>query len=348
MHVIRPIRIEDLDSFSEFAFAANFGITSMPRNREMLKEKIEHSLKAFQTSSSGHQGGKYLFVLEDTESQEVGGVCGIISRTGTLVPKYYYQKETIHKKDIGLPIPENLDILRPITLVNGPTEIGTLFLAQSFRKEGLGRLLSLSRFLFIASFSDRFEKTIMADMRGFVDKDNNAPFWEHFGRRFLNLDFNNVMQLLEKGKEFIPHILPDYPIYLTLLHTEVLSTIGKVHFNTEPALHMLLNEGFSKANLFDVFDGGPVINAPQEKIRAIRETQMAQIADITHEEITSNPFILCNNQLDFRACYSNLTLNKENNVRIPKKVAKALKLAKGDSVRFIPLHPHKRTVSETH
>ena len=47
---------------------------------------------------------------------------------------------------------------------NGPCEIGSLFLHPDYRRNGTGRMLSASRFLFMAEHKHRFETQVIAEM----------------------------------------------------------------------------------------------------------------------------------------------------------------------------------------
>lgn len=342
MYVIRPIRLEDLDAFTNFAFTANFGITSMPKNRILLKKKIENSLSSFSTELTEPKNESYLFILENIENKCVGGVSGIFSKTGVHEPKYYYQIDSIHKEDLGLPIPKEMSILKPINFQHGPSEIGNLFLDPYYRKEGLGRLLSLSRFLFAACFPERFDSVIVADMRGLIDKNNIAPFWEGFGQKFLNLDFPSTMQLLEKDKSFVPRILPDFPVYIDLLSEKTRQAIGSVHENTKPALNMLIQEGFTITNYIDIFDAGPMVEAVIKEIRSIKESRLAKVHEMTTDEVHSEQYIICNDRIDFRACYGNLIITSDYDALLPASVVQALNLKIGDIFRYMAASPKKK------
>lgn len=344
MHVIRPITLSDLDALTNFAFMARVGITSMPKNRELLKKKIESSLTSFAANISEPKAEIYLFVLENTEKGDIGGVSGIFSKTGVDEPKYYYQIDIVHKEGLGLPVPKEIRVLKPINFHNGPSEIGSLYLDPYFRKEGLGRLLSLSRFLFASCFPERFDDVIIAEMRGDIDKSNTSPFWEGFGRNFLDMEFIDLMQLLEKGKSFIPRILPDFPVYITLLPKKTQETIGKVHDNTKPALNMLVQEGFTRSNYIDIFDAGPMITARREEIRTTKVSKLAKVHEMTTQSVSSDLFIICNNRLDFRACYGNLIMTSEYNAILPAYVTEGLNLKEGDIFRYVAAAPKKEVL----
>jgi|694.fasta_scaffold45851_2 arginine N-succinyltransferase len=341
MFIIRPIRLTDLDAYTNFAFMANVGITSMPKNRELLKKNIEESLASFAPAINSPKNENYLFALEKMNNGDIGGVSAIYSKSGVEEPKYYYHIDTLHKEGLGLPVPKNIKILKAVNIHNGPSEIGSLYLDPYFRKEGLGRLLSLSRLLFAACFPERFDDVIVADMRGYIDKSNTAPFWEGFGRHFLDLEFPALMQLLEKGKSFIPRIIPDYPAYISLLPKKIQEAIGKVHDNTKPALNMLVQEGFIRSDYIDIFDAGPMITARREEIRCVKESHLAKVREITSEDIPSEKYIICNNRIDFKACFGHLEVSSDFGARLAVSVAEVLDLKIGDIFRYVSASPKK-------
>jgi arginine N-succinyltransferase len=333
MFVIRPIKRQDLDSLERFAFDST-GIMSLPKDRHLLEMKIEQSLLAFNTEIHHPCHENYLFALEDMESHQIGGVCGIFAKTGIGEPLYFYHIETLHLTPSYLPVPSEMMVLHPLSIQNGPTEIGSLYLAPEYRHSGLGRLLSLCRFLFMASFPQRFEEIIMAEMRGFIDENQNSPFWEGLGKHFLDLDFVELTKLLDQGKTFIHHILPHYPIYATFLPKSTQQSINRVHANTLPALNMLLQEGFFMTENIDLFDGGPHIRASREEIRTIQGSTVARITELTTNFTDSHLYIVCNDQLDFRACYAHLNLDQPGQVIVSKEVAANLQVKVGDLIRY--------------
>lgn len=336
MHVIRPIKQDDFETYVQFAFAARLGMSSMPKNQELLQNNIKSSLAAFSSNNLVSENHLYLFVLEDLATKEIGGTCGIYSQIGVDFPYYYYREETLYPKSYeSFPIPKEIRILKTIEITRGPSEICSLYLFPSFRKEGLGRLLSLSRFLFIAAFPTCFQETVIAEMRGFIDKNNYTPFWEFLGRHFLNYDYSEVQHIKETDKQFIPYILPQYPIYIDLLPKEAQNMIGNVHENTHPALRILEQEGFKMSQDYDIFDAGPVIKSDKHSIRTIKASSKKKVVQIVNQPITSIKYIVSNGKKAFRACYSFLK-DSDEGVILPVETAEALLLEKGDFIIFAP------------
>ncbi|HZK82926.1 MAG TPA: arginine N-succinyltransferase, partial [Humisphaera sp.] len=64
MLVIRPASLDDLDRLFELAAGTGYGLTTLPRDREFLQNKINESLESFARIGSKPRGDSYLFVLE--------------------------------------------------------------------------------------------------------------------------------------------------------------------------------------------------------------------------------------------------------------------------------------------
>jgi arginine N-succinyltransferase len=328
--IIRPIRKDDLDAFEKLAFTSSLGITNLPQNRAILEKKIEASLAAFAKNIDFPENEKYIFVLENLESGKIGGTCGILSQTGVNHPVYCYRIEKLVLKNE----PKEIHVLKPVAYKNAPSEIMGLYLHPDFRKGGIGKLLSLSRLLFIAAFKKRFRNAFFANIRGVISEDNISPFWESLGKHFLNLNYSELMKKAETGREFIGDILPKYPVYIPLLRNEAQDVIGKPHDKSQPAFSMLEEEGFHFANEVDVFDGGPYITAKTSKIKTITQSVVATIKSLTDDEITSEKYLLGNESLDFRACFGNIKFVNKKKVVLNRIVAEILGLKVGDKVRY--------------
>lgn len=342
MIIIRPIDQKDTEAFIQMAYNAGIGMTSMPKNREILEKRIKESIEAFSKKPNGHSFlGTYLFVLEDTDSGEIGGTSGIASQTGRQFPIPFFKlKKLEHHEGIG-PLQKIVPTLHVIYHENYWSEVCSLYLKPEFRHSGFGRLLSLSRFLFIAAFPDRFESMIFAEMRGYVDENQTSPFWEGIGKHFVDATFETLTHLRDEGILNLSRALPWYPIYTELLPKIVQESIGKIHEETKSAFQMLIQEGFKVSDEYDVCDGGPKIEMETKSVRSLKESVVDNVAEILDEIPCSPHFILSNNQLNFRACLSPIKKLQNGGIAIPPDVAKALELSVGSTVRYTT--PYKDT-----
>lgn len=334
--VIRPIREDDFPLYRDLAFSVR-GMTSLPKDDELLHSKIRNSLRAFDERTHKPGGESYLFVLEDRDTQKMAGVSGIISKVGGFEPFYSYKikQETLYSK--VLKVKRDIKVLHLSINHNGPTEICSLLLNPQYRTQGLGRLLSLSRFHFIVAFPQRFDKEVISEMRGVIGTEGQPPFWECVGRHFFDTDFFKADHLCSLGnKDFIAELMPKYPIYFELLPQSAKDVVGKVHDDTKPALKLLTSEGFRFYNEVDIFDAGPTLKARFDDLRTIKFTKVALLTDF-EEGIESLDYLVSNGRLDYRACVGAVKEIPEKGVMISSATAEVLKLKRGDELRYVLL-----------
>ncbi|MCW8834244.1 MAG: arginine N-succinyltransferase, partial [Colwellia sp.] len=178
MIIIRPIRMTDYDDLHRIAIESGHGFTSLPVNEDILKRRISHSENSFSTqvTQPGDQG--YLFVMEDTETGQVVGTTGIEAAVGLDNSFYHYHLGKVVHSSRELDIHNTVETLALCNDYTGATEICTLFLQESHRKNGNGRFLSRCRFLFMAEHAERFSECVIAEMRGVSDENGRSPFYD--------------------------------------------------------------------------------------------------------------------------------------------------------------------------
>jgi arginine N-succinyltransferase len=333
--VVRPVEEKDLKDLKSLASSIK-GLTTLPNDIEILKDKVSDSLRAFNPHVRKPGGEAYLFALEDLDKGHVVGTSSIVSKVGGFDPFYSYKIKTEHLESEILHIKKDVKVLHLEINHNGPTEIGSLLVNPAYRKEGLGRLISLSRFLFMAEFSKRFDKTVISELRGVVDSEGKSPFWECVGRHFFNTDFYHADYLTGTGnKEVIANLMPKYPIYKDLLPKSAQEVISDVHTETRPARALLENEGFAFRDEVDIFDAGPTVSAPLKNIRTIRESKKTKVGKILKNG-TGAHYLISNTKLAFRCVVSHLE-EGSGGVTISEKVARALEVIEGDDLRYVAL-----------
>lgn len=339
MIIIRPIRMTDYDDLYRIAIESGHGFTSLPVNEDILKKRIIHSEESFKAQVDGPGNQGYLFVMEDTETGKVVGTTGIEAAVGLDNAFYHYHLGKVVHSSRELDIHNTVETLALCNDYSGATEICTLFLQESHRKNSNGRFLSRCRFLFIAEHTERFSDCVIAEMRGVSDENGKSPFYDWLEEHFLSIEFTKADYLTGIGnKDFIAELMPKYPVYVNLLTKEAQEVINKVHSNTVPALRLLEAEGFSRRGYVDIFDAGPTVEAERSQIRAVRDSVKYQVLiDDSYGEESNQKYIVCNTKVeDFRATQVKLTLRETaNQVVITSDVAQALHVQQGDSVRLL-------------
>lgn len=342
MLIIRPLKENDLDDLYEMAASAGNGLTTLPPDRKLLKNKIEKARASFE-GRCAPGAGLYLFALEDTAEHRCVGISGIQARVGLDEVFYNYRLSITVSDSRELNVHVRTPTLYLTNDMTDATEIGSLLLADSHRGGGNGLLLSRSRFLFLDDFREHFSDKIFAEMRGFSDGQGRSPLWEALGRRFFDMEFVEADRLSARGnKSFIAELMPRFPIYLSLLPDSATDVIGKVHRNTEPALNMLRAEGFNFNGLVDIFDGGPVVEAFLHNIRTIRQSILRPVRQVERPLLNNLPagervMVSNRNFADFRAGTLPRTAVRDDEVQIPGPIMDALGVTEGDQVRIAPL-----------
>lgn len=351
MSVIRPVRTEDLPSLMALSRRAGFGLTTLPPDEDVLKRRIADSLRGFARMAEKPGGETYLLVLEG-ENGEVIGTAGMVSKVGGFEPFYTFKLETEVHASSSLHKRHEIPTLHLVKDHNGPSEIGSLFLSPDHRRGYLGRLLSLSRFLFMADHPGFFDHTVLAEMRGRIDAQGHSPFWEAIGRHFFQMEFPHADYLVMQDKRFLAELMPRHPIYVPLLPPDAQAVINQVHPDSAPALALLESEGFGRNGMVDIFEGGPVVACARDRIRTIRESKVLKALQVERgraEERQSNKQTQNHNQgleahlisntltHGFRALVDTPQTLDENHVGLSTETLQRLCIEPGDQVRLVTL-----------
>lgn len=336
MKIIRPIALADLPALVHLAHSAGAGFTSLPTDEKFLREKIELSEHSFAKAVSVAAHERYLFVMVETDTGEVGACCAIEAACGLDEAFYNYRVGlTVHaSRELG--IYNRVPTLYLSNDLTGTSVLCSLFMQPHFRGAGAGKLLSKCRFLFMALFPERFADKVIAEMRGVSDERGISPFWEGLGRHFMSVEYTEAEHIVGMGnKAFIAELMPPHPIYSVLLPTDAQAAMGKVHPQTAPALHLLEQEGFRYQGYIDIFDGGPSVEAPRHDIRSLRLSQRVQARIGTAEG--GAPCLVANTALGgFRCAHAELEA-EDGCVTLGPALAAALQVQDGDAVLVCPM-----------
>lgn len=336
---IRPVKSTDLDKLYALAARSGVGLTTLPKNKEALAERIAVSEQSFAAKIDKPGNEYYLFILEDTENGALVGTCALAAAVGMQQPFYTYTVGRVVHASPSLKIHNTVDTLYLGNDFTGATEICTLFLDPDYRGGANGRLLSRSRFLFLADQAARFDNRIIAEMRGVSDDEGHSPFWESLGRKFFSMEFAEADAMCVNGNQFIAELMPHYPIYISMLTPEAQEVIGKVHPMTEPAYNMLIEEGFRYTGHVDIFDAGPTIESELKNIRSVKKSLRCEWRVVEQDDIAKpESYLLSNSRLQhFRACLGQVNFDDEGNLLITDQLAETLELQSGDKLRVCRL-----------
>lgn len=324
MYRLRPFQTSDLEKVEELAYQAQTGMANLPKNPKRLKAMGELSLHSFQSKISNPF---YIFILENSETKEVLGISGIRKEAA---PLEYYRVKSLPLPRLYEEVSHSTPLLERVKYTEASSEICALFLTPSAREHHLGKLLSWSRFYFIAAFPDRFTEQIFANMRGIIHPDGECPFWNGVGRHFLPISYHELMDRRDKTEEPFASLLPSLPIYIDLLPLETKNAIGQTHMNTRPALKMLLELGFSPTGEVDLYDAGPIVMAETPSIKIIKDSQTLVI-DAIADEVHAPLQLLSNERLDFKAVFGTLDTSSRT---LDRQSAHDLEIDVGSTIRY--------------
>lgn len=366
MFILRPIREDDLDDFVTLVGRADHGLTSLPKDRDLLRRRIARSVASMGPRPLPRSQSSYLFVMVDTERSGLAGCCGAYGQVGGEVPYFAYRLDTV-ELGAAIDMPRTLRILRVMERQRGPAMLGSLLLDPGFRGQGVGRFLSLTRMLFLADHPLRFEPKVIAELRGWLDERGSSPFWEAVGQHFFGMSLPEADLHTHIIDGFVHNLLPRQPIFVDMLPEAAQAVLGAVHASTRPAMDILKDEGFVLTPWLDPFEAGPVVKAEVEQLRTVRTSRVATVVGIAPGEqpLVGRSFMVSNRApehlMDYRVVMtpvaegvgprprledqadSELVVQPgEPWVRLPEAAAAALGVRLGDRVRVGDLAQSRR------
>jgi arginine N-succinyltransferase len=119
---------------------------------------------------------------------------------------------------------------------------------------------------------------VLAELMPPLLKDGRSAFWEAFGKRFTDLDYQTADKKSRENKEFIQQLFPGADVYATLFSDRVRRALGAVGPATEPVRHLLEKIGFSYVSRIDPFDGGPHYEAKVADVTLVRAHRCLRLA----------------------------------------------------------------------
>lgn len=325
MFVIRPLRKADFNNLYKFATHAR-GMTSLPKDEIALSKLIELSLTSFEYTYASSKFDYYGFTLYCQSTNTVCGVSAIRAASGSYFPIPVYRVTK--------------DYLVPSYIYDGPSELCSLFIHADYRKEGLGKLLSLARLHFVSTYPARFKTSLMAELRGFINEEKKSPFWENLGHKKCGVSYEEAEFLLGVGAQEVESFFSKEQIPLFSLSMEARAAIGKTHPNTTGAFKMLSQEGFKWTGNIDIIDGGPHVECAIVNSRTLSEIEILPVTHIRSSFLSDENWLISNNRLDFRAILSQVERNKQG-IEISQEALDSLNIKIGDSIRLSRLHHDK-------
>ncbi|MEM7677783.1 MAG: arginine N-succinyltransferase [Myxococcota bacterium] len=277
-YLIREVETNDLDEL--YRLAQHLNSVNFPHDKLSLEKMIEASQRSFAGRMDPPFEACYMFVLSPEDDPfRLAGTSTIVAQHGTpSAPHVYFDVLEDERYSTTLDRHFRHTTLRLGFSYQGPTEIGALVLDPELRSGGLGKPLSFVRFVFMAMYRERFRDEVIAELMPPLEADGRSRLWEHIGRRFTDLDYQEADKLSQANKEFIISLFP-MQMNATLLPEDVRALIGEVGENTRGVRRMLESIGFEYVQRIDPFDGGPHFHAKTDDITIIHSTRPGRVDD---------------------------------------------------------------------
>lgn len=332
---LRAATPDDLEPIYEMAKLTGGGFTNLPPDRKALAAKLERTQAAWANEAETLSDEQFVLVLERPETGEVRGTCQMMTQVGQQWPFYSYRLTTLTQHSEALQRTVRAEMLSLVTDLEGSSEVGGLFLHPSERAGGLGMLLARSRYLFIAMHRARFADRVLAELRGVQDERGGSPFWDgvagrFFGMSFQEADYFNAIN----GNQFIADLMPKHPVYVAMLSDSARTAIGVPHPSGRAAMRMLEDEGYAYEGYIDIFDGGPTMTAPIDRVKSVAAAQPAVVTGIDCPK--GQKVILASGRLaGFHACYGACE-PVDGGISLDSQAADLLGVNVGDTVWSVP------------
>jgi len=329
--LIRLARPSDLDELLKIAALVGPGFSSLPEDSDFLAQRL--------AGVGADETGDYLLVLQDIQSDALVGCAGVKARSG-LKPGFWNLQidpvpDTPGLWDMG-------SYLCPTQRFQGMSEVGSLFLHPDYRKPGVGRFLALSRYLMVAAGPDKFADILWSELRGQVDPDGHAPFYEFFTKQFLDMPFVEAdRRFATDMEEGLVELLPDQPVRLADLDARALDVLARTHPHGAGALSLLESVGFRFDGVVDVLEGGPLVSCCRDDITLVTRHQLKNFRAVP-DRFSNLPgsarYIIGAGSPDvFRACVAHAVV--ADDVQLAYATCDLLDLQPDEQVLLFPVKP---------
>ena len=163
--VFRSIKETDAPHIIQLSKEAKSGLSNLPKTLDKAKQLINISQLSIQNKLQ-KKDQKFIFVVE-TNEKEIVGISGIKSHVGVERPYYSFH---LNKT-------ENHPYLELTQQPLGPTEIGAYSYHQDIGTKTLVDYYHYLDFYLFDALKKQFTNVIIAELRGFLYKNNTSPIW---------------------------------------------------------------------------------------------------------------------------------------------------------------------------
>ncbi len=257
--------MQDLAQIERLANESGPMVCTLPADRELLKQKIAHSEASFDNDVWFPGEESYFFVLEETTSGHLSGTAVASARAGFGEPFYAFRNDVFIHSSRPLGVHNRVHALTLTHDLSDYSRLSSFYIESHLRTGPYAALLTFGRLLYMCTQPQRFADEWMAVLPGIADADGYAPFWEHVGRKFLGMDYNQVeYHHGTRASTFIAELMPHHSLYVPLIDEQAQAVMGQVHPDAQLQYELLSQQGFNGDKYVEVFDAGPIMTASKQ------------------------------------------------------------------------------------
>ena len=346
MFVVRAVQFADVAQLTALAAVATPGVHTLPKTHEAIQRAVEHSIASFAAQVDLPSEESYMFVLEASD----GSLCGtasIAATAGSQGTFFAFRNDVIQQVSRDLNISHSVHALTLCSDLTGHSQLSSFYVRDWDAAGHETALLSRARLLFAAAAPHRFSDRFFASLAGVTETVNDgearSPFWEALGRKFFHMDFLEVERLIEdaRNRSLIIELMPHYPVYVPLLPGEAQAAMGQVHSEGELPFRILSDEGFEPDEFIDIFDGGPILQAHKNSLRAFSSSlrlRAVEAASSDNDRAGADYMVATARGENFRAVLLQLpVLEQRDEAALSAEAMRALDIVSGDPVLCVRL-----------
>ncbi|PKH02833.1 arginine N-succinyltransferase [Psychromonas sp. MB-3u-54] len=303
MIVLRPAQLSDISKLERLAYASGPMVSTLPAKRSHLLAKVERSIHSFEQEVLTPGEESYLFVLEEMLTGQLVGTGVVNALAGNREPFYSFRNDIKIHSSRELKIHSRIHALTLNHDLSDHSQLCSFYISPALADTRYPSLVTLGRLLFMSVFPMRFANEWMAVLPGISDKDGRAPFWEHVGRKFFGIDYNQVEYYnTTRDKTFVAEMMPYHPLYVTLINEEAQAVMGLVHNEAQLQCDLLSEQGFEPDKYVEIFDAGPILSAPRNAISLCQQIKSVTLTINTTDAATQTYLLGMADNNDFKAC----------------------------------------------
>ena len=337
MIILRPAKLNDVSNLERLAHESGTIVSTLPEKRSHLLNKVERSITSFEQDVDTAGEESYLFLLEETLTGQILGTGAINALAGNREPFYAFRNDIKIHSSRELNIHSRIHALTLNHDLSDHSQLCSFYIVPALANSLYPSLITLGRLLFMNIFPMRFANEWMAVLPGIADQHGRAPFWEHVGRKFFGIDYNQVEYYNgTRNKTFIAEMMPYHPLYVALINEEAQAVMGLVHKDAVLQCSLLSEQGFEADKYVEIFDAGPILTAQRNALSLSQKIQQVKLTITASNNALQTYLIGLADGNSFKACLMQGVL-QGNQLQVPQDNIEQLNLSPEQRVFCIKL-----------